>query len=127
MGTEGKRRPVFFNLAQISLPVGALASIAHRVAGVILAVGLPFAVYALDLSLQDPRGYAVVAAAASSVPLRLGTVMLAWALAHHLLAGVRHLLMDVDIGSRLADARRSAWIVNVGGIAIALLAAAALP
>lgn len=126
MGSEGRRRPVFFNLARISLPVGALASIAHRVAGVILAVGLPFAVYALDLSLQDPRGYAVVAAASASAPLRLGIVMLVWALAHHLLAGIRHLLMDIGVGSRLADARRSAWVVNVAGLAIAVLAAGVL-
>jgi len=37
-----------------------------------------------------------------------------WALAHHLFAGVRHLLIDIDIGSRLPVARRSAWSVNLG-------------
>jgi succinate dehydrogenase / fumarate reductase cytochrome b subunit len=47
-------------------------------------------------------------------------------LAHHVLAGIRHLLSDVDIGSQLPAARRSAWIVNVGGVALALFAAAAL-
>ena len=47
-------------------------------------------------------------------------------LAHHLLAGVRHLLSDVDIGSRLAPARRSAWVVNLAAVAIALLAAGVL-
>jgi succinate dehydrogenase / fumarate reductase cytochrome b subunit len=28
-------------------------------------------------------------------------ILLIWALAHHLLAGVRHLLSDIDIGSQL--------------------------
>jgi succinate dehydrogenase / fumarate reductase cytochrome b subunit len=46
-------------------------------------------------------------------------------LAHHLLAGIRHLLSDIDIGSQLPAARRSAWIVNFGGAAVALLAAGA--
>ena len=46
-----------------------------------------------------------------------------WALSFHLLAGVRHLLMDIGVGSHLADARRSAWSVNVGGVVMVLLAA----
>jgi succinate dehydrogenase / fumarate reductase cytochrome b subunit len=53
-------------------------------------------------------------------------VLLAWALAHHSLAGIRHLLSDIDVGSQLPEARRSAWIVNVWGIGVALLAAGAL-
>jgi succinate dehydrogenase/fumarate reductase cytochrome b subunit len=35
-----KRRPVFFNLLQIQLPLGALTSITHRITGVILALDL---------------------------------------------------------------------------------------
>jgi succinate dehydrogenase / fumarate reductase cytochrome b subunit len=42
------------------------------------------------------------------------------------LAGIRHLLSDIDIGSQLPAARRTAWIVNLGGLAVALLAAGAL-
>ena len=42
------------------------------------------------------------------------------------LAGVRHLLMDIDRGSALAAARRSAWSVNVLGALLALLAFGAL-
>jgi len=34
-----------------------------------------------------------------------------WALAHHLLAGIRYLLLDLDLGVDRAAARRSAWIV----------------
>jgi succinate dehydrogenase / fumarate reductase cytochrome b subunit len=120
-----KRRPVFFNLLQIQLPVGALTSIAHRITGVILALGIPFAIYVLDLSLRGPQTYAQVARMFDHWALRGAAVVLVWTLAHHLLAGVRHLLSDVDIGSRLPAARRSAWIVNLGGAAIALAAAGA--
>jgi succinate dehydrogenase/fumarate reductase cytochrome b subunit len=56
----------------------------------------------------------------------LKTLLFIWVLAHHVLAGIRHLLSDVDIGSQLSAARRSAWVVNVGGIAIAALALRAL-
>jgi len=56
---------------------------------------------------------------------RVVAVLFVWVLAHHLLAGIRHLLSDIDIGSQLPFARRSTWIVNVGGAAVALFAAGA--
>jgi succinate dehydrogenase / fumarate reductase cytochrome b subunit len=96
------------------------------VTGLFLALSIPFSVYILDLSLQGPQGYAQVIAWFDTVAFKVAAIALAWALAHHLLAGVRHLLSDIDIGSQLPAARRSAWIVNLGGVAVALLAAAVL-
>lgn len=126
MAESKKRRPVFFNLAQIQMPVGALTSITHRVTGIVLAFGIPFGVYLLDLSLQGPQGYAQVIAWFDKFAFRAAAIVLVWALAHHLLAGIRHLLSDIDIGSELQAARCSAWIVNLGGVAVALLAAGVL-
>jgi len=119
-------RPLFFNLAQIQLPVGALTSITHRVTGVLLAFGISFLIYLLDLSLEGPLGYSRVVAMLAHVWVKVALIVFTWALAHHLLAGIRHLLSDIDIGSQLPAARRSAWIANVGGVAVALLAAGAL-
>ena len=42
MNRKRPARPVFFNLTQIQMPVGAITSIADRVTGVVLALGLPF-------------------------------------------------------------------------------------
>lgn len=50
-------RPVFFNLAQIQMPVGALTSIAHRITGLVMAFGVPLNIYILDLSLQSSQSY----------------------------------------------------------------------
>ena len=120
------RKPVFFNLTQIQLPVGAVTSITHRITGVLLAVGIPFGIYILDLSLQSPPSYARVIALFGYRSFKVVALVFIWALAHHLFAGVRHLLSDIDIGSRLQVARRSAWSVNIGGLAVALFAAGAL-
>ncbi len=117
------RRAVFFNLLQIQLPVGALTSIAHRISGVLLALGVPLAVYVLELSVRGPDGYAQVVSLFDRYSIKSIALILMWALAHHMLAGIRHLLSDVDIGSHLPAARRSAWIVNCSGIVIAVLAA----
>jgi succinate dehydrogenase / fumarate reductase cytochrome b subunit len=126
MPQSPKRRPVFFNLSKIQLPVGALTSITHRITGVLLALAIPFCIYLLDLSLRGPFGFTQVVAMLDDVWIKGGFIVLTWALAHHLLAGIRHLLSDIDIGSQLPAARRSAWMANIGGVAVALLAAAAL-
>lgn len=119
-------RPVFFDLTKIQMPVGAVTSITHRVTGMLLVIGTPFCIYLLDMSLQGPPGYLQVMTLLDEMPVKGLLIVLAWALAHHLLAGVRHLLSDIDIGSQLPAARRSAWVVNVGGVAVALVAAGLL-
>ncbi len=119
-------RPVFFNLVQIQMPVGALTSITHRVTGVLLAVGIPYGVYLLDLSLQSPQSFAQLSGLFHQWPFKIAAIVFIWALAHHVLAGTRHLLSDIDIGTLLPAARSSAWIVNIGGFAVALLAVGVL-
>lgn len=120
--TTGVKRPYFLNLLQIRYPVGAVCSIGHRVSGVVIALCTPFAVYLLGLSLSDLQGYADAGRLVGLLPVKMALVFFAWALAHHALAGVRHLLMDIDVGSALAAARRSAWLVNAGAVAIAVAA-----
>lgn len=116
-------RPVFLNLARIRFPVGAVASIAHRISGVVLVFALPFAALALERSLSSEAAFSLVIEAIRSPLGRTAAVLIAWACAHHLLAGIRHLLSDVGIGASLAASRRSAYAVL---IAAALVAAAAL-
>ncbi len=115
-------RPVFLNLARIRFPVGAIASIGHRISGVLLVIGLPFAVLALERSLRDEASFSWWLEAIRSPLGRAAVVLIAWAGAHHLLAGIRHLLSDVGIGASLYASRRSAYAVLVAG---ALLGAAA--
>ena len=120
------RRPVFLDLTKIRMPVGALTSIGHRISGVVLTIGVPVVVYLLAMSLKDEQSFAQVANQLRHVPVKAALVVLVWAFSHHVLAGVRHLLSDFNIGSPLLSARRSAWFVNLGGVALAVLAAAVL-
>ncbi len=106
-------RPFFLNLLQIRLPATAVASVIHRLAGILLFVALPFAVYLLQHSLRDDAGFADAVAVMASWPLRLLLALLAWALLHHLLAGLRVLLLDIDIGVARHTARYSALAVTL--------------
>jgi succinate dehydrogenase / fumarate reductase, cytochrome b subunit len=117
------QRPTFLNFARIRFPVGSLASIGHRISGVLLVLALPFAVLALDRSLAGEAAFSSLAEKLQSPPGRVVLVVGAWAAAQHLFAGIRHLLMDVGIGSSLSAGRASAYAVL--GTA-ALVGAAAL-
>lgn len=120
------RRPVFLDPLKIRLPVTATVSLAHRISGLLLALALPFLVWALSLSLRDGAGYERLRAALAGPLPRLALVVLAWGLAHHSAAGVRHMLFDAGIGTTWTAARQSAWAVHAFALVVALLAAGAL-
>ena len=110
-------RPVFLSLARLRFPVGAVASIGHRISGVLLVITLPLAVLALERSLKDGSGvYAFTGWT------RLPAAVLAWACAHHIFAGVRHLLMDAGVGASLSAGRASAYAALIAGAAVGLAA-----
>jgi len=108
-----QKRPVFLNLMQIRFPITAIMSIAHRLTGVLLFVALPFLIYALDLSLQDEAGFTQILKSLDSIAVKIILLLLAWSLLHHLLAGIRYLLLDIDIGIEKQQARSTAWLVII--------------
>ena len=113
------RRPAFLNFARIRFPVGAVASIGHRLSGMALACALPFVVLALERSLRSEAAFLSLFEAFRSIPGRAAMAVLAWACAHHLFAGIRHLLMDIGIGTSLSAGRRSAHAALAAGFAVA--------
>lgn len=126
--TEHKtNRPVFLNLTRIHFPVMAVLSLGHRITGVLLVVAIPPLVYLFDRSLADAAGYAEVAGLLHGGAARVALILLIWALAHHLLAGIRFLLIDMDIGSDVRHGRATTWAVLAGGIIIMFCAVLTLP
>lgn len=126
MPDKNYKRPKNLDLLHIHLPVGGLVSILHRVTGVLLVVALPLATLLLQQSLRSPEGFAQVATLLSSVPARVLLFFITILLAHHFLAGVRHLLLDLDAGISRGAARLSAWLVLAGVMGVAMLTAGRL-
>ncbi len=114
-------RPVFLNLLRIRHPVTAVVSILHRISGVLMVAATPWVIYLFGLSLEGPSGYARVREILAQPAACAGLILLAWALAHHLFAGVRFLLIDIEVGVGLAHGRRSAWMVTVAGVVATVL------
>jgi len=115
--TPQRQRPVFFHLLQLHLPVTALVSIAHRLGGILLFLALAPAIWLLERSLADAAGFAAVRDGLGGWPMHLLGALLLWALTHHLLAGLRVLLIDAEIGVVRNVARRTAWGVGIAGLA----------
>ncbi|MCH4562614.1 succinate dehydrogenase, cytochrome b556 subunit [Halomonas sp. EGI 63088] len=117
------KRPVNLDLSTIQFPLPALTSIAHRITGVILFIGLIFAFWALDKSLSSPAGFeAVRDALASNFLVKLIAWGLLSALAFHFVAGIKHLLMDIDIGVTLEGGIKKAQITVVLSAVLIILA-----
>lgn len=119
---KNNTRPVFLNLFQIRLPIGGVVSILHRITGVLLVLTLPVLLYGLQQSLSGPTEYAAITAKLSAPWARALLPLLLWVLAQHFFSGMRHLLLDLDIGMEKNPARRLAWFTLAASALIVLLA-----
>ena len=113
-------RPVFLNLLQIRFPVTAIASILHRVSGVLMFIALPFMMYALDRSLTSPEGFKEIQTCLSSMCGKLMLLAVLAAVFYHVLAGVRHLIMDMGFFESMRGGRITAYITIILAVVLTL-------
>jgi len=116
------QRPVNLDLRTIKLPVTAYTSILHRISGVILFVGIAIMLYAMDKSLASEEGFGEVKACLTSPLAKLVIWGLLSALLYHLVAGVRHLIMDTGVGETLEGGKLGSKIVIAVSVVLILLA-----
>lgn len=116
-----QKRPKFLNLLRIHLPVTGVNSFAHRVSGALLFLAVPGLIYFFSLSLRDTASFDQLMLLMTTPLLKVALTVLAWAIGHHLLAGIRFLLTEIDITTSLDSARRTAWVINVAGVVVFLI------
>ncbi len=116
-------RPVYLNLFRLNLPLMGWVSILHRLSGALLFILLPLMVWGFSLSLSGEAGFERVLAWLSTPFIKLLTLVLAWAFAHHFFAGLRHLALDIHFGVKLHSARHSSLAVLLASGSVILLAA----
>ncbi|OGA42331.1 MAG: succinate dehydrogenase, cytochrome b556 subunit [Betaproteobacteria bacterium RIFCSPLOWO2_12_FULL_68_19] len=118
-----KLRPKYLNLRallfEIRLPLPGWVSILHRISGALLV--FPFAawlLYMLDRSLASEQGFQAVNSYLDLPLVKAGMLLFIWAYCHHLCAGLRFLLLDLNRGIELPAARRSSVAVLVVSLAL---------
>lgn len=106
-----KERPVYLSLVDPAWPVTAIASIFHRISGVILFVGIGYLLWLLSVALPSPAGFAD-AKALLAMPLpKLALIGVLGLLVYHLVAGIKHMIMDFHIGDTFEAASAAAYVV----------------
>jgi succinate dehydrogenase / fumarate reductase cytochrome b subunit len=111
------------DLASFKWPITAISSITHRVAGVVLFIGVGFMLYALDLSLSSEEGFISLKEMMTSPLGKFITWGLLSALAYHFVAGIKHLLMDMGVGETLEGGQFAAKTTIFFSAALIALAA----
>lgn len=106
-------RPVNLSLATVlavnlKSPV-AIASILHRISGVVVFLLIPVLLYVLQQSLASPASFELLKKEVFGGLLGRGLVFIALAaLVFHFIVGVKHLIQDFGIGETLQGGRRFA-------------------
>jgi succinate dehydrogenase / fumarate reductase cytochrome b subunit len=122
-----KPRPIYLNLFRIRMPLPSVVSFLHRVSGALMLVfGIPLLLAGVSASLASPESWEGLRQTLAHPLAKLVLIGFVWAFLHHLCAGIRHLLLDLDIGVELAPARASSWGVFAVSIALSLIVAAKL-
>ena len=106
------KRPVNLDLTTIHFPVTAIISILHRISGVWLFIALPFILQMLYKSLDSLQSFARLD---MNLTNHWYTRALLWsvlaAASYHLVAGIRHMIMDLGIGDNFKSGKKTAWLV----------------
>lgn len=112
-----ERRPVLLDLNPFHFPLPALVSILHRLSGIFVFFLIPCLLWGLQASLASEPQFEALKANLTN-PWSRG---LFWfclcALGFHLLAGIRHLLMDMHVGESKRGGKIGAvWVLCAFGV-----------
>lgn len=98
-----------------------MMSIAHRISGAANAVGFLLLAWWLVAIAAGPEAYATVSRFFGSIPGRTLLFLFSWALIHHMLGGIRHLIWDTGYGLDKTSIEVFAWATIIGSIALTAL------
>lgn len=115
-------RPVNLDLTKFKFPIMAISSICHRITGVLLFLFLPLALYLLYASLHSVDCFAAVVVLLSHPLMKIAVWLMISSALFHLVAGIRHLFMDLGYGETLETARSTATSVFVIAAVLIILA-----
>ena len=121
-----KVRPTNLDLTTIKQPISAIASILHRISGVVNFILVGFLLILLDFSLQSSNNYQLIVSFLHNYLV----IFIMWgfltALTYHLFAGIRHMLMDLGYFEEIESGRKSAVVVMFITVIFSLIILGAL-
>ncbi len=98
-----------------------LMSIVHRITGVALYAGTLLLVWWLTAAATSDQYFDMVQAVFGSILGKLVLFGFTWALIHHTLGGIRHIVWDVGHGFDLKDVEQSAKLTLAASIILTIV------
>jgi succinate dehydrogenase / fumarate reductase cytochrome b subunit len=120
-GSLEARRPLSPHLSTYRFTLTMTMSILHRITGGALYFGTLLLVWYLVAAATDKKSFDLAAAVLGSF---IGQVVLlgyTWALLHHLLGGIRHMIWDEGYGFTHPMRERLAQATLVGGLVLTVI------
>jgi len=114
-------RPIYLNLFAFSFPITAIVSILHRISGIVLFCLIPVGIWGLQLSLKSAKDFSSIKSYFSHDCYKWLIYAGLAALFYHIIAGIRHLIMDFGFGETKEVARISACLVLIAAAMLVLL------
>ena len=124
--TPRARRPefrninVFKDLPSYRLPAAGIVSILHRISGFLMFLLLPFIIWMFDTSISSEISFAKFTGLFERGTwifagwfIKLVALALIWAYLHHLIAGVRHLWMDIRHSATTKEFGKSSAVATL--------------
>jgi succinate dehydrogenase / fumarate reductase, cytochrome b subunit len=106
-------RPVNLNLLVFRWPLTAITSFLHRLSGVLIFFGTAALLYLLQLSLRSESGFADAVDLLDGAFVKFAVWFIVAGLLYHLIAGVKHLIMDWGVGETISGGKTGSILVLV--------------
>jgi len=114
-------RPLSPHLQIYAPLINMVMSILHRLTGAALYAGTLLLAWWLIAAATGPEYYRLVQGLLATWPMKVVLVGYTWALLHHMLGGMRHLLWDTGRGLQLHQVDMLSWLTLGGSIALTAL------
>ncbi|MEM7619559.1 MAG: succinate dehydrogenase, cytochrome b556 subunit [Pseudomonadota bacterium] len=119
--SQPKKRPLSPHLQIYKPMLTMMMSIMHRVTGVALYFGSLLLAWVLIALATGPEHFAYARDLAETWFGQLVLFGYTWALFHHMLGGIRHLVWDTGRGFHLNTVEWFARLTLIGGLGLAVL------
>ena len=113
-------RPLSPHLGIYKMTMTMAMSIAHRISGGALSVGVLLLAWFLIAAASDAAAFGVFSGFIESFLGRLVLFGFTWALLHHLLGGLRHFIWDAGYGLDAPLRDQLAWTTLIGGFLLTI-------
>jgi succinate dehydrogenase / fumarate reductase, cytochrome b subunit len=122
--TNGKTqagRPLSPHLQVYKPMFTMMMSVAHRLTGAILAIGTLLLAAWLGAAALGPGPFGVVSGFLQSIPGQILLILYSFALIHHMLGGIRHLIWDMGYGFERKHIELLAAATLIGSVTLTAL------